>query len=322
MAHEIDMTGGFARFAAARQGAWHRLGRVLPDLMTSKEAMEYGGLDWSVSLRENFTLNKDGVHMRIPGSFSVVRDDSDSVLGLVKSRYVPCQNSELQGFLDAVIGQGAKIETVGSLRGGATVWFLCSLKDSFEVVPGDPIKPYALFTNSHDGTSKGRVLPTAIRVVCANTFQMALDAMERKKGKVSGITFRHDGNMKDKIEAARVSLGLVHTAAERMEIEAKALAKKDMLSAELSNYLKDQIEMLGFEKERNEQIAREVSGYLMSSTCDIKGIRGTAWAAYNAFSEWVDHAPRKMGEAQRLESIWMGEGCKLKLKAWSAALAL
>ena len=322
MAHEIDMTGGIARFAAAREGAWHRLGRVVPDFMTSKEAMEYGGLQWSVSLRENFFTNKEGFHIRIPRSYSVVRDDSDTPVGLVKSRYVPCQNMELQGFLDAVVGLGAKIETVGSLRGGALVWFLCSLKDSFEIVPGDPVKPYALFTNSHDGTSKGRVLPTGVRVVCANTFQMAVEAADRKKGKTSGITFRHDGNMRDKIDAARISLGLVHTAAERMEVEAKAMAKKDLASSELANYLKDQIDLLGFEKDRNEQIAREVSRYLMSPTCDIKGIRGTAWAAYNAFSEWVDHAPRKMGEGQRLESIWMGEGCKLKLKAWSAALAL
>jgi hypothetical protein len=57
---------------------------------------------------------------------------------------------------------------------------------------------------------------------------------------------------------------------------------------------------------------------------DIPGVRGTAWAAYNAATEYVDYFQRVsrggIGEPSldgtRLEKAWFGKGHRLKRRAW------
>jgi hypothetical protein len=56
----------------------------------------------------------------------------------------------------------------------------------------------------------------------------------------------------------------------------------------------------------------------------LDGIRGTAWGAWQAFTEQVDHhrtIRRSKGadsQSARLESIWFGAGATLKAKAFAA----
>mgnify|MGYP003340883482 CR=1 FL=1 len=137
MAHEIDMTTGKAAAAFARTPAWHRLGKVLPSTMTSMEAIREAGLDWQVDLRPMFRPCNQGQMVSMPDKRAVVRADTDRVLGVVGNQFVPCQNADLAGFLDSVIGLGAKIESAGSLHGGRKIWFLCALGESYDVVPGE-----------------------------------------------------------------------------------------------------------------------------------------------------------------------------------------
>ena len=52
MAHNIwTDKAGKAHAAFAIEAAWHKLGVVLPNLMTAKEAMKAAGLDWEVEKR-------------------------------------------------------------------------------------------------------------------------------------------------------------------------------------------------------------------------------------------------------------------------------
>jgi hypothetical protein len=61
-----------------------------------------------------------------------------------------------------------------------------------------------------------------------------------------------------------------------------------------------------------------------SASNSLPGIAGTAWAAYNSVTEYVDHfrsIPKVEHDAsRRLESIWMGSGAVIKERALSVAL--
>ena len=60
----------------------------------------------------------------------------------------------------------------------------------------------------------------------------------------------------------------------------------------------------------------------------MPGIRGTAWAAYNAVSEWADHQRDYRGSDEaarannRLNSVWFGAANDVKQQAYASALAL
>jgi phage/plasmid-like protein (TIGR03299 family) len=325
MSHEIDMTGGIARAAFARTPAWHGLGKVLPGPMTTAEAIEFAGLNWEVELRQVHRPNNAGDLVALSDRFAVVRKDFDKVLGIVGSTYKPLQNVDQASFLDAVVGEGCRIDSAGSLYGGKKVWFLCKMADCFEVVPDDVVEPYLLTCNGHDGCLSWSALMTGVRVVCQNTLSAALDGLEgRGFGKVAkprGLKLRHDGRMTENIEQARIALGLARTRAERMKEEAEALVRKTMRTSDLSQFFVDQVEKMKLHREREELILADLAQRLESPTNSLNGMRGTAWQAFNVWSEWVDHSPRRMGADTRLESIWMGEGAKQKSDAWAQLLS-
>lgn len=49
---------------------------------------------------------------------------------------------------------------------------------------------------------------------------------------------------------------------------------------------------------------------------DLKGIRGTKWAMFNAVTEFVDHERTVRARAGALDSAWFGSGALLKQRAW------
>jgi hypothetical protein len=50
---------------------------------------------------------------------------------------------------------------------------------------------------------------------------------------------------------------------------------------------------------------------------EIRGVRGTAWGAYNAITEFVDHKRKvRGGEENRIGSIWFGQGSSVKQRAF------
>lgn len=325
MAHEIDETAGYAAAAFARTPAWHGLGKVLPDVMTGREAIEAAGLDWKVECHPVYRGYEGGEFKVIDDKRITVRTDTNAILGFVGKQYVPLQQDEQVDFLDGIVGCGAKIESAGSLRGGKRVWFLCDLKATYDVLPGDPVKPYLLTMNSHDSTTVWFASLTGIRVVCANTLAMAMnEAGLGRDGKgeklVDCVKLRHNGKLSENIEQAKMALSITKTAAEKQAEQAKALARTKMLTADLATFFAEQVQTLKFTKERSELILQDLALNLDAPTNSLPGMRGTAWQAFNVWSEWLDHSPRRIGADVRMESIWMGDAKKRKEKAWETLL--
>ena len=165
MAHDIDMTGGVARAAFARQPAWHGLGKVVPESMTVEEAIEFAGLEWEVHPEPIFVKDSsDSSGMRqIPDKRAIIRDDTRGCTGIVSDKWTPVQNRALGQFIQSVTDQGARLESAGSLRSGKRVWFLLDLKRTYEPLKGDPVHSYLVFGNGHDGLTTVRGLGTDIR---------------------------------------------------------------------------------------------------------------------------------------------------------------
>lgn len=182
-------------FYVGRQAPWHGLGVSVEEAPRSKEALRLAGLDWNVVQGDVFTeWGKQIENMKVN-----LRDTDQKVLGVVSDKYRIIQNEEAFSFTDALIGEGVRYETAGSLADGKMVWLLAKLPERY-LIGGDEITPYLLFFNSHDGTSAVRVAMTPIRVVCQNTLNLALSTARRSWG------VKHVGDIQDKLHEARETL--------------------------------------------------------------------------------------------------------------------
>jgi phage/plasmid-like protein (TIGR03299 family) len=87
-------------------------------------------------------------------------------------------------------------------------------------------------------------------------------------------------------------------------------------------------EYLDATSKNNAKVIETLWSNYQNDTNTLPGVSGTAWAAYNAVSEYADHQRGTRGKTDkdradnRLNSVWFGSANDLKQKAYSGALDL
>lgn len=297
---------------------WHGLGKAVEGRVSSAEAIKAGGLDWKVAV-EKMVVAADG--LVVPNHFAVVRQDRRNVLGVVGNRFEPLQNVDAFASFDSAFGKEAAIyETCGSLGIGEKVWLLAKLPDAFEVVNGDVVVKYVLLAMGHDGSMSIKVGKTAVRTVCENTLNLALSARE------NFVSIRHTGDVKARVDAAFKVLGLVKEQYAELETFFKWLASRPLFGEGLKNVVADIFPAPEGEKAstrlaniREAVIERCENG----KGVEIPGVRGTAWAAFNGVTEYLDHFRVMKGtdddadgaRSRRMESILFGNVAETRERA-------
>ena len=333
MAHEIGMTNGRHSMAyVASEGApWHGLGTAVEGAMAWHEAIEAGGLDWSVDRVRLQTA--DGT--RVADRVALVRSDTGAVLSTVGTRYQPIQNRTAFGLFDSLAAEGqVKYHTVGALGEGQTIWLLAKLPTSIVVRGVDVTDKYLLLTNTHTNKRSLRVFWTPIRVVCQNTLNRAISGANG-----GGVTIRHRGDVAQAMRDAEGVLGLANRYFDDFEGQVDRLASYTPTRGQLDAYFR----ALYPDPEPREDDREAKKGRAESTRLelfrlfehglgnDMPQVRHTAWAAYNAVTEFVDHRrgrseTKLRGVRERadaaLHSAWLGSGASLKHKAFAGALEL
>lgn len=286
---------------SAVETPWHRLGVVTKGALSSAEAIEKAGLDWTVSLRPVYTGGIDAggeEHaIEIQDTFATVRNSDDSVLGVVGNRYTPVQNQECFSFLDTVLPDfDAKYETAGSLDGGRIVWVLLNLGKDV-VVGQDKTIPYLLMTNSHDGSMGIKALTTPIRVVCQNTLTFALNNFATQ------FSFRHTQRVHDRIEQGRNSLELSYKYIDGFQEEVERLIDQQVSNDKYQEIIDSLFPVPELKDDESNVVvntkARETQGVLWNNfeNPEFDEHKGTAWSVVNAISNYeLWSAPIRNGE--------------------------
>ena len=324
MPHNLATANGKTSFFYYGEAPWHGLGQKLDAPATAQEAITAAGLDYEVQLTPITTY--DG--LTVEGRRVVVRYDKQEVLGVVSDRYVPVQNRQAFGFLDAVVADGGlRYHTAGALGKGEKIFLLAKLPGNIRVKNSDDlVDKFLLLANSHDGSSALRVFFTPIRVVCQNTLSMA-----ERRGQGQGVSILHKGDLEAKIREAQRVLGLAQRFYDDASAQINRLAGYYPSAAELAGYFRalypDPEE--GKNNRRAERVRNELHRLFEEGQGhDMPEIRRSAWTAYNAVTELVDHCRPSRGTndldraSNRLESVWWGNGAGLKAKAWDLALQM
>lgn len=293
--------------------AWHGLGKVFPGLFSPLRAYAEG-----VGAREIIEVPVSGEGLTFPnakGLIAITSSGDRSPLAVVGDSYGVLRDADFFRILEQVYGGRAVVETAGTLRNGRRIWVLVK-RDTWEVVAGDSIDSFDLWVNRHDGSGCFELHSTNVRVVCANTWRMAIGS---GKNRVFGV--RHTSNV---LTSAKHAAMAVRTAREselqqREEVRSLTMKRMDLDAvAEFFNRLLD----INPDQSPSTR-AQHNHDTLVQLFRRGTGTEGrTAWDAFNAVTEFVDHRRtvrahdgRSRAEA-RFESTILGSGDDLKATAY------
>lgn len=306
MAHEIES------FASLREPAWHGLGTVFQDEVTTAEMLQTANLsNWNVRLEDVVipdTLSSDKSYQYVVRNNPFVENQKD-VLGIVGERYVPLQNEDLFTFGDAILDGGGRWETAGSLKNGRVVFGSLALERETVLDPNgvaDVVKTYLLVNTSHDGSVAIQASVTPVRVVCANTLAVALQRTRKKNGVKQSFKIRHTQSADGKVQQAREALQVANAYMDEFSLMAKAMIEKEITAQQfndivLAAYPKpDETKKGALTKWENKiDVINDIY------TGEFNGmIAGSAWGAWNAMTERLDWY--RGGKKGLTESILMG----------------
>lgn len=332
MAHKIDNSKGFNAFVSFAAPAWHGLGTVLNNPLTVADALQQGGLDYTVLKLPNIHMLPDGAEIISTDSFFTVRTDANKVLGSRLGKdYAVMQNIEALDVVDEILQSGtATIETAGAIDEGKKAFICLKINKNITVGTEDTIQQFVLIATSHDGSLSITAMPTNIRVVCNNTLTAALAGSKDK------IRIRHTTNAGTRLaEAARV-LNLIHTNTAANEENYNVMAGQIISPADMFNYFgsifcnPEEIKELqaGTQAKKvlstqKQNILSEVLNYAnrgQGQALAMKGTQHTYWSAYNAVTGYVTRKQYKSAN-DRANSMLFGTAADTIQTAGTLALS-
>jgi phage/plasmid-like protein (TIGR03299 family) len=296
MAHELETVNGETSFASFREPAWHGLGTVFTEEVSTTEMLKKAKLDnWNVRLED----------VEIPNDFEsdkgysfVVRDNpfidnQKDILGVVGERYVPLQNEDLFDFGDLMLDGGGRWETAGSIKNGRQVFGSLALERETILDPNgvsDKVNTYLLINTSHDGSVAIQASITPVRVVCANTLNLALGNRGRGGSVKQSFKIRHTQTASGKVQQAREALGLANAYMDKFDEMAKSMIETEITKSKFDElielaYPKPEKDSKGSIKKWETKVDI-LNGIYVGSTNSM--IAGTAWGAFNALTERLD----------------------------------
>lgn len=330
MAHELDTSKGFHAVAlrGGAKSAWHKLGQTIEDGDSVETITTKAGLDWQ-ALVVPAQYEFDGAMMVAPGAFHMVRSDNGVSLSVMSSRYKPVQPVDVMAFFrDFILTDDRfQLETAGALKGGKVIWALAKFSQSIDAGgQGDKHTPYVLLTTSYNGSLATTAQGTMVRVVCNNTLTAAVYGGRDSLIKIPHYRdFNNDSVKADAVER----LANVIASFDRYKTMADALSGVRLAAFQVEGLFK----RLTIDKAAKGDAGKEAapSGKargalegLLSAYRDTlaEGTQGgTAWAALNGVTRYVDHGMTTRDTsgdgkaATQFASAMMGSGASLKREA-------
>lgn len=325
MAHNInynEQTGKHA-FFSVKEKAWHGLGQIVSDYPTSREALQFAALDFTVEKRKLFTYGNQNLfgkadtlapNIQVPNYYATIRTDNETVLGVVGKDYEVVQNTDAFAFFDAIVGgDGIQYETAGALGKGERIFITAKLPGYIQVANEDLIEKYLFLTTSHDGYGSITIAFTPVRIVCNNTLNAAL------KNCSNSVKIRHTANAKERLEQAHKVMGISNQLSKQLEGIFNQWAKVRITDTEVRKLIQlaltpnKEVLRVGSADE-NAAISARFSNQFeavleynyASPTQQTETAKGTVFGAYNAITGYFQNVKSYKSEEAKLKSLMFG----------------
>ncbi len=327
MSHQINFneTTGKHSFFSVLEPAWHGLGQIVNDYPTSKEALQFAGLDYTVEKRALFTFDNEnqaadeemGIkipELEVPGFHATIRTDTEDILGVVGKDYEVVQNVDAFSFFDSIVGgDGILYETAGALGKGERIFITAKLPGYITVGGKDCIEKYIFLTTSHDGYGSIMAAFTPVRIVCNNTLNAAL------ANQFNSIKIRHTANAKERLEQAHRLMGITGNLSERMEETFNHWSKIPVTDSEMKELIlfalvPNREAILAMQQGRTDECSTYYQNmcdaafqYAMTSEAQqMDTTRGTLYGFYNAITGYFQNVRKYKDATAKMKSLLYG----------------
>jgi phage/plasmid-like protein (TIGR03299 family) len=290
-------------------------------------ALSLAGLDWTKRHVPTYFKLEDGGLVESPDTLAVVRESDNRFLGSVGTGTKEVQNSDALKWFDPFLASGlARFDTAGSLRGGRIVWAQAIIigdnGSDIVSIKGDEVSKRILLSFSHDNTMGVHMGFTPTRVRCLNTLRMA-ESDEQS----ALLRIRKTANVLVNMDDAREIMNLANAAFEASAEQWRFLASVSFTDSDLDVYVRTVLD-LPVDKEcfdnlstRTRNIVETIRGYASSAEDMKPELRGTYWAAYQAFTRYLTHDSGRNG-SNRMASLWFGQAKSVNARALFAAMKM
>ena len=197
------------------------IGTEVSNDLTPIQMMQKAGVDWTVEKIPSF-VHHNGEQIAT-GMEALVRSTDSKVLTQVGGNWNPVQNEQAFEFFNDYCSAGdMEMSSAGSLKDGKMVYALAKVKESFDILGGDQVDSYLLFSNPHEYGKSIDIRFTPVRVTCMNSLALALN-----RTSVNSTKINHRKAFD--AEQVKVTMGLAHEKFDQYKVMAELLSKRPLV---------------------------------------------------------------------------------------------
>lgn len=319
MSHEIESSEHY-HYALEDGLPWHGLGIQRRGRMTLDDVVAaLPRMAETPVLRPLYYHAKPGELADCGKRRAIVYPSDGQLIGIATTGYQPRSFVEAFrtafGWLEAL---GATVSGAALLRGGSRAFILARVPSLGFTVAGDDRHAFwlSVFAGS-DGVTGIYPHGTIVREVCANTVAAGLDDA---KGRGAFYSVAHHGNVDAKLAEAGAALAKLAEVRDAYQRACDTLTARKLADAALGDFLG---ELSPGDTGRAKNV-REGIRYLTLHGKGNAPYRGTAYAAFQGVTDFVDHAAVKTsaGDVNERRFLYATEGAGAQLKGRALQLLL
>lgn len=263
-------------------------------------------LDWTVEQRPVFFPDSEGNPVRFENRVAIVRSDNEYPLGIVSEDYETVQNKDLLALIQPMVEEGVLvIENMGYLNHGAKVFAQARVNKEFEVI-GEDYKAYITILNGHCGNTAVAIGPSAIRVICGNTFSMAYANITER--------FRHSEGVNQKVLETKAVVDFVENAMRKYTANVEKIANRSCTATQFRAFIEA---TYGKEIDKMRNVEKLNELFYRGAGNEGKSF----YDALNSVTDFSSNQSRKT-EAGRFNYANFGQGSRINQRAMEVALEM
>lgn len=299
----------------------HQLGTDISAARTVDEALTIAGLNWGLRdiPGDPVTLmGADGITIgSMPGRRFIVRDDDNTILATVGSRYTTIDNAAAFEVADHAHMLGAQFDAAGEVDHGRTTYMSMSIPEATTAIGGnDPVEFKVVMSTSHAGEGAAVQSVTARRLVCTNGLTIGVNNGSTPRT----WSIRHSASADQRLIEARTAMQGAMQYAKAFTAHAEALIASPMTTNEFDRFLAELVPRP--DEGRKTSVTRWENR--RNTLMDLWGTaftqeegRHTRWAALNSVGEFLDwHKNTRGGESARALSQFNDTNAAFRQRAF------